>query len=124
MRLDRKLLLIAPSIVLFFVVAGIVYTASQLHVLSATVAWKDGRDLVASVERGQRTLDQRQALNIVQYALDVEERRTAAIAAIRDLLLWLAGMAFVSLVALAIGIRGVRREHWPRFTATGHAEPS
>jgi hypothetical protein len=53
-RLDRKLLLIAPAIVLVFVAAGIAYTARQLQVLrSGSDTWKDRSDFVAAVERAK-----------------------------------------------------------------------
>ncbi len=74
MRLDKKLLLIAPAIVLAFVVAGMVYTAAELHVLarsSDTLAAR--KAFVDQVARGEKPLDQRQAVNILQVALDVEE---------------------------------------------------
>lgn len=117
MRFDRKLLLIAPTIVLVFVVAGIVYAAVQMHVLSSvsdTLA--DRRDFIALVEKGQKTLDERQALNIIHAQFDVEARRSAALTAARDLLAILSGIAFASLVILAIGVRSVPREHWPRLS--------
>jgi len=115
-RLDRKLLLIAPAIVLVLVVAGMVYTAIELHVLARSsdtlVARKEFIDQVA---RGEKPLDERQAVGIIQVALDAEGKRSAAIIASRDLLIELAAVAFVAWVALAIGIRGVPRQHWPRF---------
>jgi len=115
-RLDRKLLLIAPTIVLFCVTAGIAYTAAELHVLGSVGAtWKDRSEFIASVERGEKQLDQRQALGILRISLDVESRRTAAIEASQDLLIALAVIAFVACGALALGIRSVPREHWPTF---------
>jgi hypothetical protein len=117
-RLDRKLLLIAPTIVLVFVVAGIVYAAVQLHVLaSVSETEKDREAFIASVERGEKTLEPRQSLSLLRVGLDVETKRTAAIVASRDLLIELAAIAFVSCVVLAIGVRGVPRTHWPRFGA-------
>jgi len=115
-RLDRKLLLIAPAIVLACVVAGMVYTALELHVLarsSDTLAAR--KEFVDAVARGEKTLDQRQAVGILQVALDVEAKRSAAIAASRDLLLELSAVALVAWAVLVYGIRGVPREHWPRF---------
>jgi hypothetical protein len=115
-RLDRKLLLIAPTIVLAFVVAGIVYAALQLRVLSSVGdTWKDRSAFIASVERGEKTLDQRQSLGLLRYSLDVEVKRTDAIAATRDLLLMLSVVAPVSCATLVLGIRTVPREHWPRL---------
>jgi hypothetical protein len=115
-RLDRKLLLIAPTIVLVFVVAGMVYAALQLRVLSNVgTTWKDRSDFIASVERGEKTLEQRQSLALLRYSLDVEAKRTEAIVATRDLLIVLSAIAVLSCAALALGIRSVPREHWPRF---------
>ena len=116
MRLDRKLLLIAPAFVLALVVAGMVYTATELQVLvqsNETIAGR--KSFVDAVVRGEKPLDRQQAVGILQVALDVEAKRSAAIVATRDLLIELAAVAFVAWVVLAIGIRGVPREHWPRF---------
>ena len=116
MRLDRKLLLIAPAIVLACVVAGMVYTAVELHVLARSSDTLTARkEFVDAVARGEKTLDQRQAVGILQVALDVEAKRSAAIAASRDLLLELSAVALVAWAVLVYGIRGVPREHWPRF---------
>jgi hypothetical protein len=124
-RLDRKLLLIAPTIVLVFVVAGIVYAAVQLHVLaSVSETEKDREAFIASVERGEKTLEPRQSLSLLRVGLDVETKRTAAIVASRDLLIELAAIAFVSCVVLAIGVRGVPRTHWPRFGAAADRSTS
>jgi hypothetical protein len=114
-RLDRKLLLIAPTIVLFFVVAGMVYVAVELRVLAGVSdSWKQRDDFIAAVERGEKPLSQTQAAGLLRLAMDVESKRTAAIAATRDLLIVLTSIAFLSCVVLAVGIRGVPREHWPR----------
>jgi hypothetical protein len=115
-RLDKKLLLIAPATVLALVVAGMLYTAVELHVLarsSDTLAAR--REFIDAAARGEKPLDQRQAIGILQVALDVEAKRTAAIMASRDLLVELSIVALAAWIALAIGIRGVPREHWPRF---------
>jgi len=115
-RLDRKLLLIAPTIVLVFVVAGMVYAAVQLHVLGGvSETLKERSDFIGSVERGEKKLDERQTSRLLRLSMDVEGRRTAAIVASRDLMIVLSAMAFVSCCVLGIGIRGVPREHWPRF---------
>lgn len=117
MRLDRKLLLIAPTIVLACVAAGILYTASELHVLaSGAVAFKDRSDFINAVARGEKPLSARQAIGLLQWSLDVESKRTAAIGASRDLLVVLAVIAAASCAVLAIGIRSVPREHWPRLS--------
>lgn len=116
MRLDRKLLLIAPAFVLALVVAGMVYTATDLQVLVQSNETIAGRKaFVDAVVRGEKPLDRQQAVGILQVALDVEAKRSAAIVATRDLLIELAAVALVAWVVLAIGIRGVPREHWPRF---------
>jgi hypothetical protein len=115
-RLDRKLLLIAPAIVLACVVAGMVYAGVELHVLARSSDTLTARkEFVDAVARGEKTLDQRQAVGILQVALDVEAKRSAAIAASRDLLLELSAVALVAWAVLVYGIRGVPREHWPRF---------
>jgi hypothetical protein len=115
-RLDRKLLLIAPAIVLVFTVAGIAYAAFQMHVLSSVSdTWQGRSDFIASVERGEKQLSQQQAMGLLRHALEVESKRTSAIEANRDLLVVLSAIALVSCGVLAIGIRGVPREHWPRL---------
>lgn len=120
MRLDRKLLLIAPTIVLVLVVAGVVYAAVQLHVLASVSETEQERAaFIASVERGEKTLEPRQSLSLLHIGLEVETKRTAAILASRDLLIELATIGLVSCVVLAIGVRGVPRTHWPRFGGGG-----
>jgi len=119
-RLDKKLLLIAPAIVLAFVVAGMVYTAAELHVLARSSDTLTARkEFIDQVARGEKPLDQRQAVNILQVALEVEGKRSAAIVASRDLLLELSAVALVAWAFLVVGIRGVPRQHWPRFGRGG-----
>lgn len=116
MRLDRKLLLIAPTIVLIFVSAGLLYTVAQLDMLAGVSdAFRDGNAFISAVERGEKQLEASKALGILRYSLDVEAKRTAAIAAARDLMIALTAIALVSCGVLALGIRSVPREHWPRF---------
>ena len=116
MRLDRKLLLIAPTIILFCIAAGLVYAAVQLHVLeSVGDSWQDRSAFIAAVEAGQKPLEMRQAVGMLRLSLEVEAKRTSAITASRDLLVVLSSMAVACCAVLAIGIRGVPREHWPRF---------
>ena len=80
MRLDRKLLLIAPTIVLLFVFAGFIYTAAELRVLSSVSNnWQDRNDYIAAVQRGEKPLEPSKALVLLQFALDAEAKRTAAI---------------------------------------------
>jgi hypothetical protein len=115
-RLDKKLLLIAPAIVLAFVVAGMVYTAAELHVLArSSDTLTARREFIDQVARGEKPLEERQAINILQVALEVEGKRSAAIAASRDLLIELSAVALVAWGFLVVGIRGVPRQHWPRF---------
>ena len=117
MRLGRKLLLIAPTIVLLFVAAGTVYAAVQLSVLgSVSDTWKQRSDFIGSVERGDKPLDRQQAVRLLRFALDVEARRTGGIQAARDLLILLAAVSVVACATLAVGIRAVPRHYWPRFT--------
>jgi hypothetical protein len=114
--LDRKLLLIAPTIVLVLVAAGMMYAAAQLQVLGAVSGtWNARNDFIATVERGEKSLGREQALGLLRVALDVEARRTAAIAATHDLMIVLSIIAVVACGALAVGIRSVPREHWPRL---------
>jgi hypothetical protein len=116
MRLDRKLLLIAPTIVLVFVFAGMVYTARELHLLSVgSASLKDRSDFISAVERGEKQLEPQKAIGIIRIALDAEAKRSAAITASRDLLVGLSAVGLISCLVLAIGIRSVPREHWPRF---------
>jgi hypothetical protein len=116
MKFDRKLLLIIPAVVLVCVCGGMFYVASQLRLAAnGSSNWTDRRDYIAAVERGERALDPRQAVSLARIALDVEARRTVAIEAAYQLLIVLSGMLLASCVVLVIGVRGVRREHWPRF---------
>jgi hypothetical protein len=124
-RLDKKLLLIAPTFVLVLVVAGMVYAAMQLHVLaSVSETERDREAFISSVERGEKTLLPRQSISLLRFGLDVESKRTAAIIASRDLLVELAAIGLVACVVLAIGVRGVPRTHWPRFGQSGAPDGS
>lgn len=123
MRLDRKLLLIAPAIVLVLVLAGMLYASAQLHVLaSVSASERDRSEFIAAVAAGKKALNERQSAELLQWSLEVEARRTAAILASRDLLIELAAIGFVSCAVLLVGIRGVPREHWPRFGAQRGSE--
>jgi hypothetical protein len=115
-RLDRKLLLIAPTIVLLFVFAGLVYAAMELRVLTyGSDSLKERSDYIAAVERGEKTIEPQKAIGLLRFSLDAEAKRTAAITATRALLVELSALGFISCVVLAAGIRSVPREHWPRF---------
>jgi len=116
-RLDRKLLLIAPTIVLVFVVAGMIYAAVQMHVLAGvSQTLETRRAFVSAVERGEKSIDQRQALSIIDAQFDVESRRSVALVATRDLLVLLSAIAVVAVGMLGVGIRAVPRQHWPRIS--------
>jgi len=110
MRLDRKFLLIAPSIVLVFIVAGVFYTATRLQQLvDASDNWAVRDAYVTSVERGERQLAAVKATQLVRLSLDAEHRRTAALEATRDLLVVLASMTLACCAVLFWAIRGVPR---------------
>jgi hypothetical protein len=110
MRLDRKFLLIAPSLVLVLVVAGLFYTVTKLRqIVEASEGW-DRRDAyIASVEHGQRQLDARKAVGLVRLSLDAERRRTEAIRAATELLVVLGTMNLACAVALLLTIRRLPR---------------
>jgi hypothetical protein len=109
-RLDKKFLLIAPTIVLAFVVAGMIYATIQLRRLTDVGdTWKSRNDYVSAVERGEKPLTEKQAVNILRYSLDVEAKRTDAIAAEEGVLIVLSAVAAVSVAALLIGVRAVPR---------------
>jgi hypothetical protein len=125
LKLDRKLLLIAPTIVLVFVVAALVYAGIQIRGLtSGEDTWSTRRDFVASVAAGQKTMSAEQAVGLLNISLEVEGRRAAALHAAYDLLLTLAGITAACCVVLAFGIRRVPREHWPRLRFGTSAAPS
>ena len=116
MRLDKKFLLIAPTIVLAFLAAGMIYATLQLRALrDVGNTWKDRNDFVSAVERGEKTLEQRQALNILRYSLDVEAKRTEAVAAAEELLVVLSSIGVLTFIGLALAVRAV-----PRETVGGH----
>jgi hypothetical protein len=109
-RLDRKFLLIAPTIVLACIVAGMIYATVQLRFLTDIgVTWKERNEYVSAAERGDKPLSEKQALNILRYSLDVEAKRTEAIRAEEGLLILLTAIAFLCVGTLVIGVRGVPR---------------
>ncbi|HET7133476.1 MAG TPA: hypothetical protein VFJ95_14585 [Gammaproteobacteria bacterium] len=117
MRLDRKLLLIAPAIILVLLFLGIAYTATQLHVLaSVSNDWAARSQFITAVAHGTKPLTERQAVEMLQYSVAAEKQRTDALIATWQLLAVLAAVGLVCCGSLAVGIRGVPREHWPRFT--------
>jgi hypothetical protein len=116
-RLDRKLLLIAPAIILVLLFVGIAYTATQLHVLAGVSNdWTMRNQFVTAVAHGTKPLTQRQAVEILQYSLLAEAQRTKALTATWQLLAILSAVGLVCCGTLIVGIRSVPREHWPRFS--------
>ena len=123
MRLDRKLLLIAPAIILVLLFLGIAYTATQLHVLaSVSNDWTTRNQFVTAVAHGAKPLTQRQAVEMLQYSLLAEAQRTDAITATWQLLAVLSAVGLACCCMLAVGIRGVPRQHWPRFSRGGGSD--
>ena len=125
MKFDRKLLLIAPAIVLVFIAAGLVYAGFELRALTAGEGtWTQRRDFVAAVAAGEKTISIQQAMSILSVSLEVEARRAAAIRDAYDLLFALAAMTAAACVVLVFGIRRVPREHWPRFSFQSARAPA
>jgi hypothetical protein len=125
LKLDRKLLLIAPTIVLVFIVAALAYAGVQIRALtSGEDTWATRRDFVASVAAGQKTMSAEQAVGLLNISLEVEGRRAAALHDAYELLLTLAGITAVCCVVLSFGIRKVPREHWPRLRFGAAASPA
>ena len=124
MRLDRKLLLIAPAIVLLLVVAGVAYAALQLHVLaSVSETLQERSAFITAVERGEKTLSPRQSAGLLRLAAEVEARRTAAITASRDLLIALSAIGLVACTVLMVAVRGVPREGAVHFARRSPQRP-
>ena len=110
MRLDRKFLLIAPTLVLGVIVAGMFYTATRLRqIVEASDNWQMRSNYVASLEHGQRRITNEKAVQLVRLSLEAERRRTDAIAATNELLLTLGVMTLACCAALLWTIRGVPR---------------
>jgi len=110
MRLDRKFFLIAPTIVLAFIVAGMLYTTTRLRqIVEASDSWRMRSDYVASIEHGQRRITSEKAVQLVRLSLEAERRRTGAIVATNELLLTLGAVTLACCVVLLWAIRGVPR---------------
>lgn len=128
LKFDRKLLLIAPTIVLVFIVAALIYAGVQVRALtSGEDTWSKRREFVAAVAAGEKTMSAEQAVGLLSISLEVEGRRAAALHDAYELLLVLAGITAACCGALSFGIRRVPREHWPRIrfgtTAAPAAQP-
>jgi hypothetical protein len=110
MKLDRKFLLIAPTLVLAVIVAGMFYTATRLRqIVEASDNWQTRSDYVTALEHGQRKITNEKAVQLVRLSLEAERRRTGAIEATNDLLLTLGIMTLSCCAALLWTIRGVPR---------------
>lgn len=110
MRLDRKFLLIAPSLVLVCIVVGLFYTATRLRqIVEASDSWATRDAFIASVETGKKQLAADKALQLVRFSLEAERRRTDAILAAHELILVLGCMTLACTVLLLWTIRRVPR---------------
>jgi len=110
MRLDRKFLLIAPTLVLVLIVAGMFYTATRLRqIVESSDNWQQRSDYITAVEHGQRQLKNEKAVQLVRLSLEAEHRRTGAIVAINELLITLGLMTLACCATLLWAIKGVPR---------------
>ena len=110
MRLDRKFLLIAPSLVLVLIVGGLFYTATRLHqIVEASDSWVARDQFIASIERGQRQLSADKAVRLLRFSLAAEQVRTGAIQAARELVVVLGSMTLACTGMLLWAIRGLKR---------------
>ena len=110
MRLDRKFLLIAPTLVLAVIVVGLFYTATRLRqIVEASDNWQMRNDYVTSIEHGQRHITNEKAVQLVRLSLEAERRRTDAITATNELLMTLGLMTLACCAALLWTIRGIPR---------------
>ena len=110
MRFDRKFYLIAPTLVLIFIVAGVFYTATRLRqIVAASDNLQRRMDYVAQIEHGQRHITNEKAVQLVRLSLEAEQVRSGAIIATNELLLTLGAMTFLCCGALLWAIKGVPR---------------
>ena len=110
MRFDRKFYLIAPTLVLVFIVAGVFYTATRLgQIVAASDNLQRRMDYVAQIEKGQRRITNEKAVQLVRLSLEAEQVRSGAIVATNELLLTLGAMTFLCCGALLWAIKGVPR---------------
>ncbi len=124
MRVDRKLLLIIPTVVLVLLSAGLFYTATRLRLI---VVGSDDLPrraaIVGSLERGERRISTAQAIGIIRVSLEAEQNRTAAIDAAHDLVQLVAWITAGCCVLLIWGIRQVPRERAVSRPAPERPEP-
>lgn len=110
MRFDRKFYLIAPTLVLVFIVAGVFYTATRLRqIVAASDNLQRRMDYVAQIEHGQRHITNEKAVQLVRLSLEAEQVRSGAIVATNELLLTLGAMTFLCCGVLLWAIKGVPR---------------
>jgi len=110
MRFDRKFYLIAPTLVLVFIVAGVFYTASRLRqIVAASDNLQRRLDYVTQIEHGQRRITNEKAVQLVRLSLEAEQVRSSAIVATNELLLTLGVMTFLCCGGLLWAIKGVPR---------------
>ena len=110
MRLDRKFYLIAPTLVLGLIVAGMFFATSRLRLIAeASDNLQQRSDYIAQIERGRKHISADKAVQLVRLSLEAERRRSGAIIAIQELLLTLAVMTLACCVGLLWAIRGVPR---------------
>ncbi|HKN68072.1 MAG TPA: hypothetical protein VJW73_17425 [Gemmatimonadaceae bacterium] len=110
MRFDRKFYLIAPTLVLVFIVAGVLYTATRLRqIVAASDNWQRRSDYVTQIEHGQRHITNEKAVQLVRLSLEAEHVRSSAIIATNQLLLILGAMTFLCCGVLLWAIKGVPR---------------
>lgn len=110
MKLDRKFLLIAPTIVLAFIVAGLFYTSTRLRVIvEASDNLPQRTAYIASVQQGKRQITAPKAVEIVRLSLEAERRRSIAISAANDLLITLGLMALACCGAIFWVLLGMPR---------------
>jgi len=110
MRLDRKFYLIAPTLVLVFIVAGVFYTTTRLRqIVAASDNLQRRAEYVMQIERGQRHITNEKAVQLVHLSLEAEHVRTSAIVAANELLITLGAMTLLCCGALLWAIKGVPR---------------
>lgn len=110
MKLDRKFLLIAPSIVLVFIAVGLLYTTTQLRlVVQSSDNLPRRMAYVASLEQGKSQITTTKAVQIVKLSLEAEQRRSEAITAANELLITLGAMTFACCAVLFWVIKGIPR---------------
>jgi len=110
MRLDRKFYLIAPTLVLILIVAGVFYTTTRLRqIVAASDNLQRRADYVMQIEQGKRHITNEKAVQLVHLSLEAEHVRTSAIVAANELLLTLAAMTFLCCAVLLWAIKGIPR---------------